>query len=72
MSIGSLRRPPHDLLPHAVIELLFHDGDRPAMKFDRVILCVKALEANDIAFHGHQSCRELLALGALGCGFSLG
>jgi hypothetical protein len=61
----SLQRPPNDLLPHAVIELLFRDGYRPAMKFDRVILCVEVLEANDIAFHGHQSCRELFALGAL-------
>ena len=47
--------------------------NEPSLNFERVILCVEVLEANDIAFHGHQRCRELFDLGALrGCGFSRG
>jgi hypothetical protein len=40
------------------------DGDRPSLKLKRVILGVEILDANQIAFHGHQDCHELFDLGA--------
>jgi hypothetical protein len=53
-----------DFLPHAVIELLVSDGNESSLNFERVILRAEVLEANDIAFHRHQSRGELFDLGA--------
>ncbi len=40
----SLNRTPDDLLPCAVVKLL-RDGNRPSMKFERVIFRVEVLHA---------------------------
>ena len=49
-----LKRSPDDFLPRAVIELLLRDGNRSSLKVKRVIFRVEVLEAEVIAFHGHQ------------------
>jgi len=37
----SVKRAPDDILPHAVIELLLRDDNRPSTKLERVIFRVE-------------------------------
>src|SRR5260370_19547488 len=53
-----------DFLPHAVSELLLGDRNRFSIKLKRVVFRVEILDANEIAFHGNQGCRELFDFGA--------
>jgi hypothetical protein len=60
----SLKLSPNDLLPGAVIELLLGDRNRFSIKLERVVFRCEILNAEVIAFHGHQGCRELFDAGA--------